>query len=130
MVKSKKVKKKEHTETWFRKKCVEIAKNEAKKRDKYTCQRCGRSAKQGYQIHGSHIKNEGLNHSMSADLDNIIAKCAQCHMWWHAQPDESGKWFREKYPDLAKELDKRAQKPFKVYWKQRYEEMKTTYNYS
>lgn len=114
---------KAHTSSWYRKKCVEQAKIKAKERDGYVCQRCGRSAKEGYQIDGSHIKNEGLHHSMSADLNNIIAKCAQCHMWWHAEPSASGKWFRDKYPELAKILDERARVPFKVDWKKRYEEL-------
>ena len=100
---------KAHTPSWYRKKCVEIAKVLAKERDNYICQRCGRSKKQGYQIHASHLKSEGTHRSMSADLDNIMAKCAQCHMWWHENPTDSDKWFREKYPDLAKTLDKRSQ---------------------
>ena len=109
-----------HTESWYRKKCVIRAKLKAKERDNYTCVKCGRSAKQGYQIHGSHIKSEGLHRSMSADENNILAMCAQCHWWWHEQPTESDIWFREAYPKLAKELDKRVQKPFKVYWEKKY----------
>src|SRR3990167_4049610 len=64
---------------WWRKKCVEIAKKKAKELVNYTCEHCGRTKKDGWQIHGSHIYSEGVYKSMSADVDNILALCATCH---------------------------------------------------
>lgn len=107
---------KKHTNSWWRKKRVEEAKTKAKERDNYTCQRCGRSSEQGYQIHGSHIYPEGSYHSLSANVLNIMAKCAQCHMWWHENPAESGKWIREKFPERMKELDKLSREITKIDW--------------
>lgn len=118
--------------SYYRKKCVELAKMIAKHRDGYKCQRCGNSAAQGFQIHASHIKAEGRNHSMSADTDNILALCASCHKWWwHEEPTLSGIWFKEKYPELSKELMIRQMTPKHMgtfEWKKKLEELKERYN--
>jgi len=84
-------------------KAIELAKKLAKERDGYTCLRCGRSKQGGYQIQGSHIFGIGAHPRLAAEILNIKALCASCHRWWHSSPQESGKWFREKYPDWYKE---------------------------
>lgn len=75
-------------------------------------------------MHGSHNKSEGLYKSMSADMDNILTLCAICHFWWHENPLDSARWFKEKYPNLEKILRIRAQKPKSIDWKTAYMEQK------
>lgn len=128
----KKLKKK--TPTWYRKKCVVWAKLEARKRDNDTCQYCGKSKAQGWQIHGSHILPEGTYISMSADPNNIIALCATHHtggMWknakepsWHTDPMEMSEWFNKKWPGRYQELRKQAQTLQVINWEKRYNEIK------
>lgn len=109
--------------TWYRKKCVDRAKKDAKERDNYICQKCGKTVS-GMNAHGSHIYNEGTYRSMSADVDNILTFCYYCHIyWWHKNPIEASEWFKKKFPELYKVLRKRSQTIKTVNWKQRYEQM-------
>lgn len=117
---------KKHSPTWYRKRCVAWAKKTAKERDKYICQKCGKKV-EGMNAHGSHIYNEGTYRSMSADPDNILTMCYYCHInWWHKSPLDAAAWFKEKYPELFKELRKRAQTIVIVNWQKRWEEIKNT----
>lgn len=130
------MKKKEKSATFWRKKCVTWAKLEARKRDRDRCQYCGVTKEQGYAIHGSHILPEGTYISMSADVDNIIALCAQHHLAganprmgnkvssWHSDPLLFAEWFDKKYPGKKQELRKRAQTIQVINWQKRWEEIK------
>ena len=128
-------KQKKHSQTYYRKKCVTWAKDDAKKRDNYTCQYCGKTKIQGWQIHGSHIKPEGSYPSLSADPENIIALCATHHLAgmsrmignskepsWHGDPLYMADWFNKKYPGLKEKLNKKAIESLKhiINWEQRW----------
>jgi hypothetical protein len=127
---------KKGTPTYWRKKCVTLAKLIARKRDGDRCRYCGRSKEQGYSIHGSHVLPEGTYVSMSADPDNIIALCSQHHMSganprmgtkepsWHSHPLLFGEWFRTTYPEHAKMLQERSRILQVVDWEKRYQELK------
>ena len=115
-----KKKAKKHSNSYWRKKCVERAKIEAKERDSYTCKRCGRSKANGYKIDASHIFPEGRYHGMSAMVENIDAMCSQCHIWWHESPAESGAWFKAKFPERYKKLKAFSLKTLQVDWKNEY----------
>ena len=119
---------------WYRKKCVHLAKRIVRHEANYKCDYCG-FGEPDRTTHGSHIYSEGLNHGMSADLDNILCICATHHMaaspwnraskWsWHNSPAEAMDWFREKYPEKAEELRLRAQNPIKRDFKKLHEELK------
>ena len=105
------------TNSWHRKKCVEQAKVEVRERDDGKCQRCGRTTG---VMNCSHIYPEGQYHSLSAEPINMKLLCFQCHMWWHENPLEAGKWIRQKFPDRLKILDKMARQNNKVDWKEKY----------
>jgi hypothetical protein len=117
---------------YYRKKCVTKAKWIARAMAKFTCEYC-KEGEPEKRTHGSHIYSEGVNHGMSADLDNILCLCARHHatgQWnrtngfnWHATPAEAMDWFRKKYPERARILRIRAQKPLKVDFKKRYYEL-------
>lgn len=114
-----------------RKKCVNLAKQIVRKQNKYTCQYCGKKEPQ-VKTHGSHIYEEGTHRSMSADLDNILCLCFTHHTggWnanepsWHKNPIQMIEWFNNKFPKQANDLRLRAQKPFKVDWDKKLEELK------
>ena len=77
---------------------VEMAKLIAKKRDKYICQHCWKTAKET-SIHASHIINEARDHRLASDTDNIKALCYNCHInRWHKNPIEASEWFTKKRP--------------------------------
>lgn len=103
------------------KKAVIIAKEIAKIRDNYTCQKCGDKDK---QIHGSHILPVTWGKT-SAMPDNILALCAGCHKMkkdsWHEDPIANARWFENKYPGEYDRLMRIAvaysQNPFpKIDW--------------
>ena len=129
---------KKHSPTWYRKKCVTWAKIEAKTRDNYTCQYCGKKA-EGSNLHGSHILPEGSYPLMSAEPANIIALCAEHHLGgisprlnrqfesWHSHPILFAKWFEEKWPGRYQELREMAEEKRKhvVNWEARWNEILT-----
>lgn len=118
---------KKHSATYWRKKCVTWAKLEAKERDNFICQKCGKKV-EGMNAHGSHIYNEGTYRSMSADPDNILTMCYYCHInWWHKNPISAAAWMWEKYPELTEKLRKRSQIIKVIDWKKRWEEIINRY---
>jgi hypothetical protein len=56
----------------------------------YTCERCGNTER---QMHCSHIYSRS-HRTVRWAKDNAMCKCSVCHDWWHANPTESGAWFR------------------------------------
>jgi hypothetical protein len=72
-------------------------------RDHDTCQRCGRTYP--YQLHPSHVISRS-NKALRWDLNNLKVLCAHCHMWWHANPTESGLWFADKFPERMEYINK------------------------
>ena len=117
---------KKKSPTYYRKKCVAQAKVEAKKRDDYTCQKCGKKV-EGMNAHGSHILNEGSYPLMSAEVKNLITMCYYCHInWWHKNPFEAVAWFDNKWPGRYQELREMAEekKTHVVNWPKRWEEIR------
>jgi len=113
------------TQTWWRKKCVFIAKRLAKERDNYTCQKCG---KKPDKIDGSHVYPEGTYHGMSAEVDNIKALCSFCHLyWWHKNPLEARDWFEMKFPDRYNRLKQMSRLIIKKDWKEEFEKLNKQY---
>ena len=111
-----------------RKKCIEIAKTLAKIRDKWVCQRCGKT-KPEVQIQGAHILPVTYGNTAS-DPENIIALCASDHEWardsWHNSPLEQD-WFEKKFPGRKERLLKKAYpiRPIKKHeWTAKLEELK------
>ena len=51
-------------------------------RDDWTCQKC---EKRGGYLHCHHITGVKLNPIESADIDNCITLCKECHKWVHSQ---------------------------------------------
>lgn len=97
----------------LRKKCEDKAKEVAKKRDKYTCQKCGKVVS-GSDCHGSHVRPVSSGNQFRFDIRNIKVLCYHCHInWWHKNPIEAAEWFKEKFPDRYEYLFKTIQLPVK-----------------
>lgn len=117
--------KKEKSPTWYRKKCVEWAKKQAKERDRYVCQKSGVKV-EGMNAHGAHILPEGAYPLMSAEPYNIITLSYRAHInWWHKSPHEAAEWFDKKWPGRYKELRAMAEgkKNHVINWKLKYESL-------
>jgi hypothetical protein len=106
------------TQSFYRKKAVEIAKLIAKHRDGYACVNpdCSKTAEQGYQMHGSHILNENTHHKLSVEPENIMCQCAQHHMNWHGNPLMQA-WFDETFPGRKEQLLKMDKDLFNALFK-------------
>jgi hypothetical protein len=61
-----------------------------RERDKYTCQRCGKTRDTNV-IQCAHIFTRGAL-STRWDPQNANALCAGCHMWAHQKPDDYLEW--------------------------------------
>lgn len=94
-------------------KLVNHAKLQAKIRDNYTCQHCGKKVT-GSDAHGSHVIPVSAGNKLKWDVQNIKTLCYHCHInWWHKNPTESGEWFKTKFPERWAYLQKN--KGIKIY---------------
>ena len=94
----------------------ELCKLITRLRDDDTCQRCDKKV-YGHNSHTSHVVFKGNGASWRRfDLLNLKLLCHYDHRnWWHAQPTESGKWFKKKFPARDEYLEKyRYGKPAKI----------------
>jgi len=78
-----------------------------KERDNYICQRCGKKV-EGVNCHASHVIPVSRDGRMAFDPENLKVLCYHDHInWWHKAPLESGDWFRKKFPDRLKNLERK-----------------------
>jgi 5-methylcytosine-specific restriction endonuclease McrA len=83
----------------LKKRLENLAKNRAKERDGYTCQKCGRKVEKS-NAHGSHVIPVSASQALRFDLLNIKCLCFKCHIgWWHKNPLEAADWFKTKFPE-------------------------------
>lgn len=76
-----------------------LVKEFVKRRDEYTCQKCGLKVS-GTNCHASHVFPVGSHGKLEFDPQNLKVLCGYHHLfWWHKHPTEAGEWFREKFPD-------------------------------
>ena len=115
-----------HSKSWYRKKCVAIAKRIALTRDQYTCQKCGKNKfSDGVSIHASHVYPEGTYAGLSANPENIKALCYHCHFWWwHKNPLEARDWFASTFPKRYVILKSLAKLTIQKDWEKEFEIMK------
>ena len=78
------------------------------KRDKYKCQMCGKSKRQGYVINAHHIVTKGSSGFIGKyDVENGVVLCFQCHkMDYIALGDFCKKWLKQKGLDYYELQDK------------------------
>lgn len=97
---TKEVKKpKKQTKTILKKKLEKLVKDYVKKRDDYTCQKCG-IVVEGVNCHASHVIPVSRSGYLQFDPMNMKVLCYHDHInWWHKHPVEAGKWFTDTFPD-------------------------------
>jgi hypothetical protein len=136
---------KKKTATYYRKKCVDLAKRIVRHKSGYRCvytspdgQKCSQGEANGKQTHGSHIYCENAHKSISSDLDNILCLCSGHHVGmgnvtpnWHKDPKEMMEWFEKTYSERGKKLKDKKNKNIHMglfEWKKRYEFLKEEWN--
>ena len=108
---------KKKTMTRRRKKCVKLAKDIVKIRDKFTCQNCWVKVV-GVNCQWSHVISEGRDKKLSCDPLNIKVLCYNCHKRWrHLEPWDSGERFKKKFPIRWKHLEKEHKETKWSIWK-------------
>lgn len=75
----------------------DLCKSYIKKRDKHTCQHCGRQVT-GRNEQWSHIFPKGRSKFLRWHPLNTKVLCMSCHRWWHDNPLDAAKWLDEKFP--------------------------------
>ncbi len=83
-----------------------------KERAGHRCEVCGNSAG---RLNSHHIISKGVSpRALRWDLDNGICVCFRCHVWFHGNPVDSGRWLIEKkgkaWWDLLKSRDEVGKK--------------------
>lgn len=110
------IKRKKATVTALKKKLEVLVKDYVKKRDDYTCQRCGKKV-EGANCHASHVIPVSRSGYLQFDPLNMKVLCYHDHInWWHKHPIEAGKWFTDTFPErweYLEELHKQRLKPMK-----------------
>lgn len=92
-------KKKPPSKTVLKKKLEVLVKDYVKKRDDYTCQRCGKKV-EGVNCHASHVIPVSRSGYLQFEPLNMKVLCYHDHInWWHKHPVEAGKWFTDKFPE-------------------------------
>lgn len=66
-----------------------------------------------YNCQWCHIKSKNSN-NLRWDFLNVLCGCGHCHAWAHANPNEFGVWFAQKYPHRNDYINlPREHKPWK-----------------
>jgi len=114
----------------FKKKSIELAKKIVKDRAGWKCEKCGRTKKQGWQMHGAHIIPVEYSNTCCL-VENIICLCAKDHSMGrdsaHEHPLLFSEWFNKKYPGRYDKLWEIAREVRPIYsseWEERYNELK------
>ncbi len=86
-------------------KCWAMAKKVIALRDHGQCQHCFKRAESN-NGHTSHVLPKSVGNGVRYDLLNLKLLCYHCHInWWHKNPFESGKWFRDTFPERLEHIE-------------------------
>ena len=109
--------KKKASVTALKKKLEKLVKDYVKRRDDYTCQRCGKFV-DGTNCHASHVIPVSRSGFLQFDPKNMKVLCYHDHInWWHKHPVEAGAWFTDKFPErwgYLERIHKERRKPMKA----------------
>lgn len=78
------------------------------------------------QLQGAHIIGVGASKRLQADLRNGMSLCSACHRYWTSAPMDFSEFLpKTKYIKYLQPLrDKQNGPKVKVFWDERYEELK------
>jgi 5-methylcytosine-specific restriction endonuclease McrA len=99
--KSRRVKKQSSkTKSKLKEELWQLVRQQILKRDKMTCQWCGKKITSTHDAHISHVKSKKLYPNLKFDPMNLKLLCYRCHIYrWHKDPDDAITWFKEKFPE-------------------------------
>lgn len=86
-----------------------LVKDWVKRRDENICQYCGVYC-EGSNCHASHVIP--VSHGQHLRFDPLNLKVLDYHHhlnFWHKNPVEAGEWFKKKFPERWKYLEKEKQ---------------------
>ena len=93
-------------------------------RDGGICQWCGRNT----NIHVSHIIPKSRGDRYRWDPENLKCLCYHCHLSvWHKDPIAAMGWFKQKFPERHKYLERQRQRGPKKYTIMELEELRDWY---
>ena len=90
----------------------ELNKKIVRMRDKNKCQRCLKYV-DGKQAETSHVVPKSHGNILRFDTQNLKVFCFSCHRWWHANPTESGDWFKHTFPERYAYIETRKNETVK-----------------
>lgn len=98
---------KKKTRKQLRKSLWDVCKLLIRRRDENICQKCDKYV-EGSNCHTSHVIPVSFSLRLAYDIVNLKILCYYCHRrWWHMNPLEATAWFRKKFPNRYKYLQKR-----------------------
>jgi 5-methylcytosine-specific restriction endonuclease McrA len=65
-----------------------LARRATFERAKHRCERCLKPDR----LQWHHVYSRAIV-TLRWDLDNLVALCAGCHLWWHHNPLDAAEWF-------------------------------------
>lgn len=90
-------------------KLEKLVKEFVKKRDRNTCQYCGKVVT-GSNCHASHVIPVSRDGRLAFDDLNLKVLCYHDHInGWHKHPIEFGNWFQNKFPERWEYLEAKHQ---------------------
>ena len=124
------VKRKKSDRKKLKDKLEKVVKALVKARDNRICQKSGEQV-EGANCHASHVIPVSRDGRLAFDPENLKVLSFHNHInWWHKHPTESGKWFREKFPQRMESLEKKhlenqTKGPIKMAWLEEQLEIRT-----
>jgi 5-methylcytosine-specific restriction endonuclease McrA len=86
-----------------------------RKRDNYTCQRCGKKyVPPARGLDAAHIISRAYRGMVRYDLSNGVALCVGCHFYFDTHKDEFDLWVDQRWPGLREHLLRMAKAERKV----------------
>ena len=100
----------------LRKELDRLASKYIKLRDKNTCQWCGKMLDNPHAMHCSHVIPRSAGDRYRWMPENIKVLCFHCHISkWHKDPLAAKKWFKGKFPERFKVLERERKKGLKKF---------------
>lgn len=92
----------------------ELCKTYIRRRDKNTCQWCGKKVEKT-NAHTSHVIPKSHGNVLRYDDLNLKLLCFHCHInKFHKNPLESAEWFKKKFPDRYEHIQEKKEQIVKL----------------
>lgn len=110
-IKIKKKRRKKSEKTKLNEKVWALMREYVRLRDLNICQKCNKLITDNRDSHPSHVLSQGAYPDLKYDEFNVKLMCIRCHNWWHKNPLDAYKWFKDKFLKRYEYLQQLKQKP-------------------